>query len=157
MSEVTQYYWLFVTKDGVQKKVPPAMVPTVQKKMAKKEPVQFRDMTVPFSEIQSFRATSEPYATQKQLEESAHQVFNEPMEAQVDSGYGYTETVIKARFVKKQVTNDVWHRHYSKIPAYMRLGDDGIMTTMAFMLPIHQIDGKEVQYCTKDEINQLTR
>lgn len=142
------YYWELICRDDTRYEIPPEAVEVVKRRMANKDAINLSSATIPYSEIKQFRVTDKRYAQQPLLEAAAH-AFNEPM-------YNQDGSVI-AKWVKKNVPQREYNKHYSHIQAYRRLGDTGSMVTVAFFLPVHDIDTNKVDYCTDDEIATLTR
>ena len=143
---MAEHYWELVTKDDVKYDIPPAAVPTVNKRMAAHDPIELRSATIPYSEIKHFRISSKPFGTQPLLEAAA-QAFREPMFNEDGS--------MQARWVKKQVSQREYTKFYANIPAYRRLDEGGGMVTIAFVLPVHQINLERVEYCTEQELTVL--
>lgn len=149
---VEEYVWLLTTKDGREVKIPPTAVDAVRRKITAREAIATTTATIPFSEVKSFYKTAEKMVTVPLLEEAAR-AFNEPVVTELEDG----SRAVKARWVKKQVTNDEWARYYSK-GSYRRLEDgDAGLVWIAFVLPAHQIDSSKHSYCTPDEIRLLTK
>lgn len=150
------HYWEMELTTGEVIYVQPDAVRDVNHKMASKMPIPTPTRTIPFSLIRDFRVSDRIYSTQKALEEGAAEAFNEPILYTVDSGYGYTEEVIAAKWVKKQVTTRKWDTAYSSSNAYRKLAEDSAYVTIAFRLPTHLITGN-VTICTDSEVRQLER
>lgn len=144
---MTEYFWELVQRDGTITLIPPAGVELVKKRMANKDPINTRTETIPYAQIDHFRVTDKPFSSQTLLEAAAR-AFNDPQ---------ITEGGIKARWVKKTVTAANYAKHYSNIPAYRKLADEGPMVVIAFRLPVHSIDPESMSYCTEDEIDKLGR
>lgn len=146
------YLWMLVTKSGQEIKIPPAAVEAVRKKIIAREAIATTSATIPFSEVKNFYKTAEKMVTIPLLEEAAR-AFREPLITTLDDG----TRAVKARWVKKQVTNDEWSRYYSK-GSYRRLDDgDSGLVWIAFTLPAHQVDGTKHSYLTKDEIRKISQ
>ena len=143
------YYWELVQYDGTRIEVPPEAVPVVQRRWDNGEPIHTSDMTIPANQIKFFRKTSKRHSAQPLLEAAA-QAFNEPVIDEATNS-------IKARWVKKHVPQREYTKHYAQIPAYRKLGEDSGMIVVAFAQPVHMIDTNKVEYCTEEEIQQLTR
>lgn len=149
-----EYYWELVYRDPKDFKqvrtvqIPPASVPSVRKHWDNGEPVHLNTGSIGANQIISFEKTNKPFGNQKLLDEVA-QAFNEPQ-------YNQDGTII-VRWVRKEVTQDQWNRHFSPIGAYKYLGEGSGMTTIAFRLPVHSIDTTKVQYCTEAEVTALER
>lgn len=143
-----EYYWELVTKDDSRYEIPPEAVEVVQRRMGNKDPINLSTATIPFSEIKHFRITDKAHTNQPLLEAAA-QAFNEPIFNEDGS--------MVVRWVKKNVPNREYAKHYSHIPAYRRLGDDGNMVTVAFLLAVHDIDVNKVTDCTENEVRELER
>lgn len=145
-----EYFWMLVTKDGRQVKIPPAAVEQVRRKIAARESIATTTITIPFSEVKSFHKTAEKMVTVPLLEEAA-KAFGEPIETEFDDG----TKGIKVRLIKKQVTAEEWSRYYSK-GSYKRLEDgDAGLVWIAFWLPAHQVDSTKHSYCTPEEIRKI--
>lgn len=146
------YYWNLTLKDGRVVAIPPKGVPVVQRKMAAREPIVTTDSTIPFSEIKGFDKTSRVYGQQSLLPEEVAQAFDEPIFTKDADG----NDMVKARWVKKQVTTQEYAKQYAK--SYRRLeSDEGGMIWVAFALPVHQINLQRVSYCTPEEVRQLQK
>jgi hypothetical protein len=94
--------------------------------------------------------TSKAFGHQPLLEAAA-QAFDEPLIN--DDGS------MICRWVKKQVTNREYNKHYAAVPAYRKLTEQNGLVTVAFFLPIHEADLDKVDYCEDSEVRklQLTR
>jgi hypothetical protein len=141
------YYWSLEQFDGTVTEVPPQAVEVVKKRMANGDPINTRTMVIPANQIKSFRQSDKPFG--QPLLEAAAQAFNEPMYAEDGS--------VKAKWVKKSVSQKAYDKSYSGIPAYRKLDDDNGRVVIAFTLPIHEVDINVVSPCNADEINRLTR
>lgn len=143
---MNEYYWELVTKDDTVYQIPPAVVEVVQRRMGNKDPINLSTASIPFSEIKKFQQTDKPYGQQPLLEAAA-QAFREPVYNPDGS--------MASRWVKKNVPNQQYTKHYSHIPAYRSLGIENGMVVVAFRLPIHEINMEKVQYCTDNELTSL--
>lgn len=141
------YYWELQLFDDTKIDIPPTAVEVIKRRMGTKEPINLKTQVIPTNQIKSFHITNRPFGQALLLDEVS-QAFNEP---QVN-----TDGSIVCKWVKRPVTNKMWDTHYSRIPAYRSLGSDGVMVTIAFKQPVHQIDVAIVQVCTDDEIKALT-
>ena len=140
-------YWKLELKDGSSLMVPPSGVAIVKRKMLAKEPIPTRSRIIPFSEIKDFQRTSQQQTQQKLLED-ASRAFNEPV---------ITENGVKSRWVKKDVTSGEYERYYGKSSMYHYLASNDGLVTIAFVLPVHQIDFNRLSYCTPDEEKKLEK
>lgn len=146
------FYWNLTLKDGRVIPIPPKGVAIVQRKMAAREPIITNESTIPFSEIRGFDKSSRRLAQQSLLPEEVAQAFDEPIITKDKNGL----EMVKARWVKKQVTTHEYAKQYAK--NYRRLGDtDGGMVWVAFVMPVHKIDTRRLTYCTTDDIKTLER
>jgi hypothetical protein len=75
-------------------------------------------------------------------------VFKEPQYA--DDGS------VLCKWVKKSVTQSSYNKHYAPL-GYKKLGNDGGMVQVAFIVPVHLVDVNSTPYCTREEINKLTK
>lgn len=141
-----EWYWNLVLKDGTSIEVPPSAAPTIQKRMANKDAINLRTRSIPYSEIKGFEQSDKPFSAQPILSEVA-QAFNEPIINPDGS--------VACQWVKKQVTQDRWHKHYAN--TYYKLADEGGMVVMAWFQPIHDIDVNKMTICTDEEAEKLDR
>lgn len=142
-----EYYWELIQHDGTRIEIPPEAVATVKRRWDKGEPIHTSTGSIPANQIKKFQQTDKAFTTTPLLEAAA-QAFGEPMFKEDGS--------VKARWVKKNVTQDRWNRHFAALPSYRQLGEFNGMVTIAFVLPIHQIDATSLSYCTDEEIRSLT-
>lgn len=143
-----EYYWKLTLHDGSEIDIPPSGVDVVNRKIANREVINTRAMTIPYSLVKSFKQTDKRYVSQDLLEGAA-QAFNDPV-------YN-DEGDMMARWVKRTVPMDRWNSYYSKHTAYKKLREEMGMITVAFVLPVHTINPQQVDYCTTDEINTLEK
>jgi hypothetical protein len=141
-----EYFWELVQRDGTTTRIPPGAVDVVKKRLQANQPINTRTAVIPANEVKSFKQSNVPFGQQPLLDAVAH-TFNEPVDGD-DGG-------IVFRWVKKQITHDKWNRHYSNIPSYKFMFDDGNEVTMGYKLPIHLIDERMVTYCNDDDIVKL--
>lgn len=150
-----EYYWELTYRDPTDFKtirkvqIPPASAPNIRKRWDNGEPIHLNTGSIPANQIVGFEKTSKMFSTQRLLDEVA-QAFNEPQ-------YNADDGSMIVRWVKKEVTQDQWNRHFSPIGAYKYLGEGSGMTTIAFRLPVHIIDTTKVEYCTEEEIKRLEK
>jgi hypothetical protein len=142
------YYWELIQFDGTRIEIPPSAVEVVNRRWSNGDPIITDSMTIPANQIKTFRKTNKLFGQQPLLEAAA-QAFNEPVLNEDGS--------IGSRWVKKSVTQTQYNKHYSAISAYRHLGEEQGMVTVAFRLPIHQIDHSNVDDCTEAEVLRLTR
>lgn len=147
-----KYYWNLTLKDGQVIPIPPKGVPIVQKKMELREVIKTPRHRIPFSEIKSFEQSAKVYEGIP-LEEEAAKAFNEPMLTSNDEGV----ESIKARWVKKRVTQGEYNNHYSKGQGYTYLSNEDGFVWVAFTVAAHQVDTTKVEYCNSDDVKKLTR
>ena len=140
------HYWELKLKDGTSVKVAPTKADIVKAQMKVKGTISTQDREILFNEIESFMMTNEKYATDQDLLTAVAQAFNDPI---------FTDEGIKSAWVKKEVTRTMYEKHYSKLN-YKKL-QDGSLVTIAFVLPLHQIDTNQLDYCTDEEIMRLER
>lgn len=147
------YYWNLTLRDGRVIPIPPKAIDVVKRKMATREPIITSESSIPFSLIQSFDKSSRRAGQQSLLEEVA-QAFGEAIITQDEDN----NDMVKARWVKKQVTNQEYASYYSKGHMYRKLGaTDGGMVWVAFVVATHLMDSTKVEYCSREDIKQLTR
>lgn len=144
-------YWQLTLRDGEQVKVKPENVPLIKQKMDSGGNIHTATRSIPVDQIRGFAETDEQYVDSKQLEsgdllEGAAQAFHEPM-IEGDS--------IMVKWVKKSVPMSLWTKHYSNVPAYKRIADDGNRVMVAFRLPVHQISSL-VQECTPEDLKSTS-
>src|ERR1035438_4291585 len=108
-----EYYWELLQFDGTRVMIPPSAVELVKRRWDSGQPIHMNTGSIPANQIKSFTQTNEPFGQAKLLEDVA-QAFKEPMETLDGS--------IESRWVKKNVTQAKWDKHYSHI-GYKRLGD----------------------------------
>lgn len=145
-----EFYWELKYgdyKDLRSVMIPPASVVTVKKRWDSQEPIHLSSGSIPANQIRSFEITDRPFNPVPMIEEVS-QVFKEPMYN--DDGE------VRARWVKQIVTKNKWDKHYSSIPSYKLLDDNGNMATIAFVKAIHDINPAVTPYCTGDEVKRLT-
>lgn len=143
-----EYYWELLTKEGVSIYIPPESVAKVNKHMADGTPIVTRSMTVPVDQVKAFRVTNKLYSSQPLLDAAA-QAFKEPV-------YNDDGSIV-CRWVKKSVTSREYATHFSKIPSYHKLSDNGAHVWVAMLSPVHDIDLNRVEYCTEEENVRLDR
>lgn len=141
------YYWEIIQFDGTRTEIPPEAVPVVKRRWENGQPIHTTNESIPANQIKTFRKTAKPYGQQPLLEAVAA-AFDDPVITEDGS--------IKARWVKKTVSQAEWKK-LGGTGAYRKLADDGGLIVVGFMLPVHQIDLQIVDYCTEQEIQQLTR
>lgn len=142
-----EYFWELVQFDGAVILIPPNAVETVKRRWDNGDPIHLRSGSIPHNQIKAFRLTDKQYNSQPAIEAVA-QAFHEPLTGEDGS--------IKARWVKKNVTQANWSKHYHAIPSYHQIGDFNGMVTVAFRLAVHDIDTNLVEPCTDEEVNRLT-
>lgn len=147
-----EYYWKLVLKDDSEYTIKPQAVDLIRKRMAEKAPINLRTRTVPFSEVKDFRQTDKAYH-ETPLLEGVSQAFGEPVYTQTEWN-GRTYEGILARWVKRRVTPERWQNYHAKTTD-RRLGEEDGMVVIAYKLPVHSIDLREVQYCTPEEVQKL--
>jgi hypothetical protein len=145
---IMDFYWELIQKDGTIIEIPPDAVDVVKRRWEQGLPIHTKHQgSIPPSQISAFRPTEKPATSQPLLEEVA-QAFNEPVINDDES--------IAVKWVKKRVTQNKWDKYYGPT-GYKKLGDENGMVTVAFRLPIHQVDPQLLQYCDESEIRQLER
>lgn len=142
------FYWEIIEHDGTVTDIPPDSVEVVRRRWKNNEPINLATTSIPANQIKKFQLTGRPYGQQPLLEAAA-QAFKDPM-------YNPDGTVI-VQWVKKHVPQREYTKHYGAIPSYRRLDEDRGMIVVAFRLPVHLIDTAKLDYCTPDEVQQLTR
>jgi hypothetical protein len=145
---MSEYYWELVQHDGTRLEIPPSSVDVVKRNILNNRPIATRSSVIPPHQIKYFRKTDKPFNAQPLLEDVAR-AFNEPMYMKDGS--------IVARWVKKQVTQNSWNKHYSNIGSYRFLGNEGDMVVVGFQLPVHAIDYSAVELCNTDEVLKCER
>lgn len=146
------YYWRLTTKDGRSVLIPPSAVAVVRRRLEARETINTTSITVPFSEVKSFEKTARKDAPNVTLLEEAARAFGDPIITHDDDG----REMVKARWVKKQVTPGEWGSYYSK-GSYRRLDEEDGFVWVAFVVPVHQINTERVSYCTDEEVRKLTK
>lgn len=150
---MAEYIWKLTLKDGRVIPIPPQHVGVVRHKYQRREPIKTTQGDYPFSEIKSFEPTSrtmEPVP----LDDQAAQAFKDPVITQDEDG----RDMVKARWVKKQITTQEWSGKHAKVGMYRKLGDaGGGMVWVAFIQPVHQINTRIVQYCSPEDVRYLER
>ena len=143
-----EFYWELIQHDGTRLELPPSAVESVKRHMDSGRPIHTaRSGSIPVNQIKAFRPTDRPFVDNSRLLDASAQAFHEPVITEEDS--------VVTRWVKKHVTQSKWETHYSKIPAYQKLRDDGGMVVAAFRLPVHEININNVSYCDELEIKLL--
>lgn len=142
---MSEYYWELVQHDGTKLEIPPSGVDVIKRRMASGEPINTRTAVIPVNQIKFFRQTDRLFGSERLLEDVAR-AFNEPQLTD-DGG-------IVSRWVKLQVTQASWNKTHSHSPNVKRIDEGSGMVTIAFRLPVHQIDLTSLQYCTAEEINK---
>lgn len=154
-----QFYWKLEYGDFNDLKsvmIPPASVEQVKRRWEQGQPINLNTGSIPPNQIRSFEITDRPFGEVPRLAESAAQAFHEPIYHPV-TGIGLVEEqAIEVRWVKKLVTRQQWEKKFSAIPGYTFLGEYNGMALVAFRVATHDIDLTKVDYCTEDEISQLT-
>lgn len=115
--------------------------------MLNRDPINTKTRVIPYAEIKDFRLSNIPYNPQPLLEDVAR-AFDEPI---------ITEDGIASRWVVKVVTQAQWSKHYSHVPAYRFLKEDGSMVVMGFRKPVHEIDRADTPYATEIEVVKLEK
>lgn len=141
------YYWEIVQFDDTKVDIPPQAVETVKRRLDNKEPINLKTMSIPANQVKAFRQTGKRYSEQPLIEDVAR-AFNEPLLTEDGS--------VVAKWVKKPITAHDRAKAYNN-PAYKTLTSDGNMVMVAFRLPAHLIDPRELTECTEDEIRQLNK
>lgn len=141
------FYWELIQRDGTKTYVKPDKVPTVQKRMDEGKPIHMRTGSIPSHQIVTFRI-SDRRIGQQALLESAAQAFHEPLPTEDGAA-------IQARWVKKRVSQPMYQKHYSAIPAYHKLDDESGMVWIAFRIPIHFLGDADVELCTDTDIKRV--
>jgi hypothetical protein len=148
--EEPQFFWELIQKDGTVIEIPPEAVETVKRRWDSGQVIHTNYQgSIPPNQIAAFRPT-EKVANQQPILEEVARAFNEPVIEERDG-----EEVVKARWVKKRVTQQKWDKYYSPHQSYKKLNEDMGMITIAFRLPVHLIDLQNVQYCTDEEVSKL--
>lgn len=152
---VGDYYWELVLKDDTVIEIPPAFVPTVQRRMGNKEVVNLRTRSIPYSEIKDFHISDKRFGAIPLLDEVA-QAFKEPSYFTVhENGIDYE--IMEGKWVKQTVTISKWEKYYSAMASYHKLDDNGTHVSMGFMKAMHEIDPSVTPYCSPDEVEKLDK
>lgn len=149
------FYWELVQRDGTKLMIPPKFVKYVQDKMAAKEPIRTSTSIVPFSEIQAFRQSSKRERDERLIEDVA-QAFGDPIITKREFPDGTADEAVATKWVKKEVSQNEWERYYSG-NGYRKLDSEQGVVMVAFRVPTHLVDTSKVEYCTSEEIVNLTR
>lgn len=139
-----EYYWHLELYSGEIIKVKPVQntIKTIQLKIGKQEgAITSKTRSIPTKDVKDFRVSDEPYIDQELLE-SGLQAFDEPL---------VIEGSIAARWVKKTVPLRRWDQYYRQIPAYRLLEQNDNYATIAFLMPVHEIDNTRVHPVTAVE------
>jgi hypothetical protein len=142
----TDYYWNLTLKDGRTLPIPPVGVAVVQRKINEKAPIHTRNEMIPFSEVKGFEKTSRRFTDVKLLEDTAR-AFKEPVVTD--------EGAVKARWVKKHVSQSEYDKYYAKSIMYKYLTNVEGMVAVALLLPVHMIDPSIHEPCTPEEEKRL--
>lgn len=149
-----EFYWELVKWDGERIPVKPANVEFVQNKLKTGEGfITTKNRSIAVKDIKDFVATDRPYTDQKLLAEGAAQAFNEPIYIERETEYGYTETCVEGKWVKKVVTARRYNSYY-RFGSYRLLEEDDSTAVIAFRLPTHIIDHHTVMEITEQEIQE---
>ena len=140
-------YWHLILWDGEIIKIKPDNVANVQHKIDNKLDVKMMTRTVIYKNIKDFVESAETYTDHKLLEAEAFSAFGEPK---------ITKDGIATRWVKKNVPRREWTKYYSVSPGYRMLEDNDNYITIAFLLPLHEIDTKRVEMVTGMQLAKLT-
>lgn len=147
-------YWQLIKWDGETIKVRPASVQAVQQQLDRGEGfIKGTTRTIAVKDIKEFLESDERYIDQKLIGEAAR-AFNEPVTFERDNGKGITETVVKAKWVKKPVPRKQWERFYS-LNGYKRISETDNHILAAFRVAIHNINYNFVEDCTPSEVSLL--
>ena len=146
-----EYLWELTYGDYRNPKsvmVPPDSVAVVKRRWDAGSPIHTSAGSIPARDIRGFEMSATPHSDQHLLE-AASQAFREP-EYNEDGS-----TIVE--WVKKVIPQPVYQKRYDGIPAYRILSNVGGLVTIAFRLPVHEINLTKVEQCTDEEVNSLTR
>lgn len=149
------YYWELTLMSGDKIPIPPEYVDVVKQKWANKENIATSRQVIPAHQIVNFEQTSRRRVEGKLLEEVAR-AFKDPIVKERRYADGSTDEAVKARWVKKDVTQREWDKYYSA-NGYKLLRRDAGVVTVAFVVAAHLVDLDRVEYCTKEEEAKLTK
>lgn len=142
-----EFYWELEQFDGTTTEIPPQAVETIKRRLNDKDMINLKTMSIPANQVKSFKQTSKRYTDQLLIEDVAR-AFDEPI-LNADGS-------IVSKWVKKDVTQNEYNKFYAP-SGYKKLTSDGNMVTVAFRLPVHSVDMQKLEYCTDDEVEQLTK
>lgn len=151
-----EYYWQLIERDGTTTDVPPKHAPTIQKRLADQQVINFSTRSIPHHQVTKFAQSDKIFTDQKLLAEAA-QAFRSPIIVNRTFPDGTTDVAVQCRWVKRNVTNERYDKYYSKQPGYHKLRDYNSMAVIAYVVPTHQVNTLETEYCTPDEIKGLTK
>lgn len=152
----SDYYWEIELYSGETIQVKPENAKAVQTKIASQSgAITTPTRSIIVKDIKDFRITDKIY-TDKKLLEDANRAFKEPQYSIIKEN-GREYEAVKARWVKKSVPTRRWDTYFRLHAGYKKLSERDGYVTMAFVVPLHNIDYDEVQNLTPDEERQLSR
>lgn len=136
------YVWDLHVRDGRVIPFAPNSVEAVKDKLQNGESVG----SIPADDVVRFERTDRRF-TDYTLQEETARLLKEPLMSH--------DNRVKARWVKKEVSQSEYDKYYGKSMAYRYLDNsaDGVMIAMT--VPAHMVDLERVQYCTPDEEEKL--
>lgn len=136
-----ELYWHIELYSGEIIKVKPeaAKIEYIQGIIAKQEgAITTPTRSIIVKDIKDFRLSDEVYSDQKQIV-GANQTFNDPIYVkEIINGVEYESIV--AQWVKRSIPRRQWDKTYRLSPGYRLLYDNDNYITMAFLIPVHQMN-----------------
>jgi len=130
-------WWLLTFKNGETLKIKPEFAPEIKRQMRESVHLITKDWTKKVTDIASFEKTSEPITETPKISsglvEDVARVFNTPI---------IEDEAVTYAWVKRDVTKREWLSHFSKIPSYKLLQDQGSHVTMGYKLAVHLINDR---------------
>ena len=149
------YFWELTLMNKDKVLIPPEFVETVKRKWEAGQPIKTSRQVIPAHQITNFEKTSKQRSSPNLIEQAA-QAFGEPMTRVREFSDGTSDEAVSVKWVKKQVTQREWEKYYSP-HGYKRLNSSAGIVIVAFRAATHLIDTNKVQYCTQEDIQELTK
>lgn len=150
-----EFYWELTLMSGDKILIPPEYVASVQRKLDAGEYITTSRQKFPAHQVTNFERTSKRKAGTNLLEQAA-QAFSEPLTRTRHFKDGTSDEAVSVKWVKKQVTQREWEKYYSP-HGYKKINSAGGVVVVAFRCATHLVDTNNVQYCTTDEVERLTK
>jgi hypothetical protein len=137
--------WIIERRSGEQIKIRDQNADYIKKRMAEGSGnIIMPDGAFRVSDIKDFRKLPDS----PNIIEDVARAFKDPI---------ITPVGIASRWVKKNVSKRDWDMKLSKQPGYRILSSDSTYVTVGFVLPVHQIDYRQVSDCAESEIKVLDK